>query len=340
MINIYKELKPTLIIIGIICILTVFLQFYYSGTLEFSNLKQSILYNIYYGGPLSLVNGYFFDFLSKYLPWEVQPKKRAFWGIVGSIIVTMATLLILNLILWVYIRGNGYSVLWSMENRTFYIIALVITIIVSVTIHAIGFFQEIQNERKVSQKLREEKMATELNALRSHVDPHFLFNSFNVLSGLIDENPEKAQEFLSGLSKIYRYILEQRNEDTSTVGDELDFATKYLNLQKMRFEDSIDLETRISNEAMQKKIPSLSLQLLLENAIKHNGFNASNPLKISISEDDDALVVTNSIQKRKNIKDSAGMGLQNINDRYSLLVKKEIVVDTENDLFTVKLPLI
>ena len=340
MTNFYKELKPTLIIVGIICILTVFLQFYYSGKLEIENLGKAILFNIYYGGPLSLVNGYFFEFLNKKVPWDHQPRKRATLGVVGSIGVTMATLIFLNLILWVYIWGYDFSILWNFENRNFYIIALVITIIVSTTIHAIGFFKEVQSEKLISQKLRQEKLATELSALRSHVDPHFLFNSFNVLSGLIDEDPDKAQEFLAGLSKIYRYILEQRNEDTSTVRAELDFAEKYIDLQQMRFENSITVETVISKKTMTKKIPSLSLQLLLENAVKHNGFSDENPLRISIAEEGESLVVKNNMQHKKSLTSTSGMGLQNINDRYSLLTKKEIMIDSNDKLFTVKLPLI
>lgn len=308
--------------------------------IDWHNIKESMLYNVYYGAPLCLVNGYFSEFLSKIFPWDQEPRKRAWSGVIGSIIVTMITLILLNLILWVYIWGNDYSILSNTENRSFYLVALIITIIVSVTIHAIGFFQEIQREKSISERLRQEKLATELSALRSQVDPHFLFNSFNVLSGLIDENPEKAQDFLAGLSKIYRYVLEQRNDDTNTVGDELAFAKEYLDLQKMRFENSIDVETKISDEVMEKKLPSLSLQLLLENAIKHNGFSDERPLKINIKDENDSLIVTNSIQKRKNISESAGMGLQNINDRYSLLSKRQIEIVSDDRLFTVKLPLI
>ena len=338
--NIYKELKLVLIIVGAISVVTLAINIFYRGSLDWDTLWKTLMFNVYYGVPLSLVNGYFFDYLSLIMPWDEHPRKRAFWGVVGSITLTMITLIVLNTILWVYIWGNEIDVLWNRSNRSFYIVGLVITIIVSISIHAIGFFKEVQREKVVSQKLRQEKLAMELNALRSHVDPHFLFNSFNVLSGLIDEDADKAQDFLAGLSKIYRYILEQRNEDTSSVGDELDFAQKYIELQKMRFEDSIDVETRIGKEALSKKVPSLSLQLLLENAIKHNGFSIANPLKIIIAEEDGALVVSNTIRHRKQIAQSAGMGLQNISDRYYLLSKRQIIIDTNDEMFTVKLPLI
>ena len=340
MINIYRQLKPTLVIVSIIFVVTLALQFFMWQNIGWDNIWSSFLYNIYYGVPLCLVNGFFFDYLSKLVPWDIYPKRRAILGGVGSIALTMITLLTLNILLWVYIKGNDYTVLWNRNNRSFYIIGLVITIIVSTTIHAIGFFQEIQKEKRISQKLRQEKLASELSALRSQVDPHFLFNSFNVLSGLIDEDKEKAQKFLAGLSKIYRYVLEQRNDDVSTVSDELSFANKYLDLQQMRFENSIVVSSHISDDVLKKKIPSLSLQLLLENAIKHNGFSDERPLNINIKDENDMLIVTNSIQKRRNISDSAGMGLQNINDRYSLLSNKQITVDEDGILFTVKLPLI
>ncbi len=340
MINIYRHLKPTLIIISIIYVVSISLQLIIWPNFSWKNISTSFFYNIYYGVPLCLVNGFFFDYLSDLVPWDAHPRRRAMLGVVGSIVITMVTLIGLNIMLWVYIWGNDFSILWNRENRSFYIIGLVITIIVSTTIHAIGFFQEVQKEKMISQKLRQEKLATELGALRSQVDPHFLFNSFNVLSGLIDEDTEKAQDFLAGLSKIYRYVLEQRNDDVSTVSDELSFAKKYLDLQQMRFENSIVVESQISDDVLIKKIPSLSLQLLLENAIKHNGFSDENPLNINIKDEGDVLIVTNSIQKRRNISDSAGMGLQNINDRYSLLTNKQITVDEDGELFTVKLPLI
>lgn len=338
--KILKELKTPLIIVAILCVATVMLQFFMRGQIDVDDLLTSFMYNFFYGIPLTFVNGYFFDYANDKVPWEKQPKRRVFLGVVGSIVLTMATLVFLNLILWVFIWGKDYSVLWDRNGRDFYLVGLIITIIISVTVHAIGFFKEIQREKLISERLRKEKLATELSALRSHVDPHFLFNSFNVLSGLIDEDTDKAQEFLAGLSKIYRYVLEQRNDETTTVWDELAFAKQYLDLQKMRFENSIEVDTKINPAVMGRKLPSLSLQLLLENAIKHNGFSDESPLKIKIVEEDDMLVVTNSVQSRTKISESAGMGLQNINDRYALLSKKEIFVESNDEFFTVKLPLI
>lgn len=338
--NFYRELKPTLVIVTAICLVTIFLQFYYSGSLNLEDITRSIIFNIYFGVPLCLVNGYFFNSLNKLFPWEELPRERAVYGIIGSIVLTMFTLIVLNLLMYVLYYGHGLETLWSNSNKGFYMSALVITMIVTITIHAISFFKEIQKERSINSRLREEKLATELNALRSHVDPHFLFNSFNVLSGLIDEDKEKAQDFLAGLSKIYRYILEKRNEETSSLEEEISFTDKYLELQKMRFENSIEVKSSISAEGLSKRIPSLTLQLLLENSIKHNGFSESEPLKIWMEEKDDCLIVSNNVKPRKNLAESSRMGLDNIRERYRLLAQKEIEVQSTKELFSVKIPLI
>ena len=319
---------------------TVCIQVFISGELTWDILGEQILYNLYYGIPLSLINGKLFDKLNRVLPWDTQAKQRAIAGIIGSIVITMLSLIVLNLILWVFVKGNNFSVLWIRENRDFYIIGLLITVLVSLSMHAIGFFYEVQQEKVISQKLRKENLASELNALRAHIDPHFLFNSFNVLSGLIEEDKDKAQDFLSGLSKIYRYILEQRHEDTSTVEDELAFAKRYLDLQRTRFENSIILDTDIDQAVLKKKIPSLSLQLLLENAIKHNAFDVDEPLSISIKADADKLVISNNRKTRGHINGSNKIGLQNIKDRYKLMSAEEIMITAAPDRFTVQLPLI
>ena len=338
--NLYKDLKTAITIVVVISIVTLFLHYFISGTVTWDSYKRNLFYNFYYGIPLSFFNGWFFDYLNKKIPWEQHPVRRAYAGIVGSIIVTMLSLITLNFILWSLIEGKEVSVLWIRENRSFYIIALFITVIITAILHAIGFFKEVQKEKNVNARLRQEKLATELSALRAHVDPHFLFNSFNVLSGLIDEDKEKAQDFLAGLSSIYRYILEQRNEDTSTVKDELGFAEQYLNLQKMRFEDSIKLTTQISPALLEKKIPSLTLQLLLENALKHNSFDEYAPLDIRITEEEGGLMVRNNKKERKNITIGNGLGLQNIRDRYALLTTEALVIKDTEQFFTVKLPLI
>lgn len=339
--KILNQLIPATKVVVILSFVAAALHLFNRGSdIDLGVLGTSLFYNAYYGFALSFVNGWFFDMLSVKYPWEANPRRRAMTGIIGSILLTMLTLFVLNWLLWVVINGNDMSVLWAQRNRNFYTVGLFITILISSIFHAIQFYNEVQKEKKLNISLKQEMLETELNALRAHVDPHFLFNSFNVLSGLIDEDQEKAQDFLTGLSKIYRYILEQRNKNTTTLEDEIDFAKRYVRLQKTRFEESIDLDINISNDSLSKELPSLTLQLLLENAIKHNAFSKEEPLKISILDNDHSLIMTNNVKERSNLAISNKVGLQNIKDRFALLGERNIEITKSADEFKVVLPLL
>lgn len=309
------------------------------GVYDIGEIKMQIFWAFYFGIPLSTVNEIYFTWLNDKLPWETQAKSRAWVGAAGSIFITMLTLFILYNFYWYIIRGVQVD-LWSPRHRHFYLIGLLITIFISSFMHALGFFKWAQRELLLNEKLRKEKAETELNVLKNHIDPHFLFNSFNILSGLIDEDPKRAQHVLDELSGFYRHILEQRNENTDSVVSELDIAQRYLNIQAARFESSIFLETHISETEFKKHIPTLSLQMLMENAIKHNAFDADNPLIIKISAKNDMLYISNNKRPRKNLTTGNGIGLENIKDRYALLSNQKIIIQDEEDTFTVTLPLL
>jgi len=319
----------------VLCLIVIIVMYFVNGKISLETVKTQIFYNFYYSVPLSFVNGFLMDFLSEKYPWQIVPRKRAWTGFVGSIIVTMLTVIILTF----FILGDA-SVLFSERNRMLYTIAFFITLIISSVLHARAFFTWGMEERVINEKLRKEKVEMELSALKAHIDPHFLFNSFNVLSGLIDENPKKAKKMLGKLSGIYRYILENRDEDTNTIGAELAFAKKYLAFQEARFEDSIFLKVDVDEAIIDQKLPALSLQLLLENAVKHNAFDEETPLHIEVFTENKHLVIRNNKRQRKNLAISNGMGLQNIKDRYQLLTKQDLIIEDENQFFTVKLPLI
>ncbi len=335
-----EELKSMIVIILILCVVSALVMGFLMGEFNVEAIGKQFFFNFYYGFPLGAVNGFFFNRLSTKFPWQEHPKKRTWFGVIGSIVLTMFTLVVLNIILWVLIQGHQWSSLLNQTFKNFYVIALIITVIISSILHAIEFFKQVEQEKRINETLRKEKISTELNMLKAHLDPHFLFNSFNVLSGLIDENPENAQHFLSKLSSIYRYILETRDEDLSVIKDELDFAKKYLALQQTRFEDAIVLKWSIDEDILNQRIPSLTLQLLLENAIKHNGFSKEKPLVIELFSEDDCLIIRNNKQERTSIQVSNKLGLQNIKDRYQLMTQKDIIIEDLMDSFTVKVPLI
>jgi len=206
--------------------------------------------------------------------------------------------------------------------------------------HAFYFYKELQKQKINEQKVIAGTASAKFAALKNQLDPHFLFNSLNVLTSLIEENPRTAQKFTTSLSKVYRYVLEQKNKELVTVDEELKFAKTYMALVKMRFEDSIvfDIPDEASNP--EAKVVPLSLQILLENTVKHNIVMPEKPLHIKIYEDHGFLVVENNLQPKEVIKASSGVGLGNVKQRYELLTKREFAVYKTEKAFIAKLPIL
>jgi hypothetical protein len=218
-----------------------------------------------------------------------------------------------------------------------------IALLISAFLHAKGFMEELKKTSKkevVEQKLIAKSANAQFESLKNQLDPHFLFNSLNVLSSLIDENPRQAQKFTASMSKIYRYVLEQKDKELVTVEDELEFAKTYCELLKTRFEDSVDFVFDVKKEDYRRFVVPLSLQLLLENCIKHNFATSSKPLIIKIYSENDTLCIENNLQVREQIKESSGIGLANIVQRYSLLTKRNVFIEKSEDYFKVKLPVL
>lgn len=218
-----------------------------------------------------------------------------------------------------------------------------IALLISAFLHAKGFMEELKkNTRKevVEQKLIAKSANAQFETLKNQLDPHFLFNSLNVLSSLIDENPKQAQTFTASMSKIYRYVLEQKDKELVTVEDEMEFAKTYCELLKTRFENSVDFIFDVRKEDYRRYVVPLSLQLLLENCIKHNFATSSKPLVIKVFSENDTLCIENNLQIREQMKESAGIGLANIVQRYSLLTKRNVFIEKSEDYFKVKLPIL
>lgn len=192
----------------------------------------------------------------------------------------------------------------------------------------------------VEQKLIAKSANAQFESLKNQLDPHFLFNSLNVLTALIDENPEQAQKFTTSMSKIYRYVLEQKDKEMVKVEDEIEFAKIYCNLLKTRFEDSVNFDFQIDDDDLQKFVVPLSLQLLLENCIKHNFATSPKPLNIRIFTEGKFLCIENNLQVREQLKESAGIGLANIVQRYALLTKENVFIEKSEQTFKVKIPIL
>ncbi|HNH20602.1 MAG TPA: histidine kinase, partial [Ferruginibacter sp.] len=168
----------------------------------------------------------------------------------------------------------------------------------------------------------------------------FLFNNLNTLSSLIPENPKHAVDFVQQLSKVYRHVLEVKDEESIDLKDELEVLNAYSFLLKTRFGNNLDVRINIPEEKMRQRIVPLSLQILMENAIKHNVVSSDKPLRIDVYTENGSLVLKNNLQVKRQISESTGIGLNNIRNRYRLLSDKEVKVTDNENSFTVSIPLI
>lgn len=199
-------------------------------------------------------------------------------------------------------------------------------------------WQQLQLE---AEQFRKESMAAKLESIRQQIDPHFLFNNFSTLEGLLHESPEKASNYLQKLSQLYRIVLEHLDEESITVQEELNLLQPYIDLLKVRHGATLDVHIDLSQTIRQANIPPFAFQLLLENALKHNMVLVEKPLKIRIIEADFKWIsVQNNVQKRSSVINSKGIGLKNLSARCKFQTGKDIIIKQDRHFFQVLIPLI
>lgn len=320
-----------------------FFFIFFSSEKTVANFLLSFFISLMYSTVLILGNYYMNYYLNSKYSWIDDTRTRIILGIISTLLVNVALVFLCNYINLILIQKENPDDFFSGTMGTFNWIIINIALLFSAIFHAKSFMEEWKKSSKkevVEQKLIAKSANAQFETLKNQLDPHFLFNSLNVLSALIDENPTQAQHFTASMSKIYRYILEQKDKELISVAGELDFAQTYTALLKTRFEDSVIFEFNVTEHNFQKFVVPLSLQLILENCIKHNFATSAKPLIIKIYEENDNLVVENNLQFRENLKESSGIGLSNIVQRYSLLTKRNVFIEKSADFFKVKLPIL
>ncbi|MFM6926189.1 MAG: sensor histidine kinase [Ferruginibacter sp.] len=218
--------------------------------------------------------------------------------------------------------------------------AIFCTIMIIAIYESIYFMNELKKSVEEKETLKRESLKAQLDALKTQVNPHFLFNNLNTLSAIIPDTPDQAIEFVQQMSKVYRHILEVQDEKTIPLQDELDVLRAYGFLLKTRFGDNLNIEINVPEEKLKQQIVPLSLQLLMENAIKHNIVSAAKPLTIKVFAQNGHLLVSNNLQVKNQLIESTGIGLQNIRNRYKLFGDDDVRVDENDGSFTVSIPLI
>lgn len=304
------------------------------------NLFVNLGYSLLYGYTLYYANSFVFNTLDDYFKNDRFTKKRLIIGAFASFSISLCVIFLLRIFEDVVIEKQSFTTFIQNERPANYVVSIIITLIVTLGIHAFYFYKAYQENKVKEQKVIAGTASAQFESLKNQIDPHFLFNSLNVLSSLIEENPDSAQKFTTSLSKIYRYVLEQKDKELVSVEEELNFAKTYMNLLKMRFENSITFELPESFTIEEAKVVPLSLQLLLENCIKHNVVSESKPLHIKIYIQDNQLVIENNLQKKEILSDRKGVGLQNIVNRYAILTDRKVWVLENENSFKVGLPIL
>jgi LytS/YehU family sensor histidine kinase len=221
------------------------------------------------------------------------------------------------------------------------LIILVAVIFITHVYETVFLVKESENEMIKNEQLERAKAEAELEALKNQIDPHFIFNSLNTLSHLIEEKPLKAKQFNDNLADVYRYILQNKARSLVLLREEVAFLQSYFSLLQIRFEKAVGLQIMIENSLMEQYlIPPISLQLLLENAIKHNEFSEAVPLIVTVTMKGEDLIIHNSLKTKVLRKTSSKIGLQNLQERYKLTTSRQIIINKDEKDFIVTLPVL
>jgi LytS/YehU family sensor histidine kinase len=281
---------------------------------------------------------YIIIYLDRKVPWLKYPLKRLVLQISAQIFFCTFVITIFTFFIFGIYADASFSEVLPQSLKGI-VIALSIMIAGTLIGNSILFFNKWKEAAVQQEKLKVEHLALQYETLKNQVNPHFLFNSLNSLTSLIGNNDDGAIHFVKKLSEVYRYVLEQRDRELAPLDQEIEFVRSYIYLQKIRFGDK--LEFRESGTApFQSRVIPLSIQMLVENAIKHNVISNDEHLKIEIRLLETGICVINNIQPKNTMDRSTGMGIDNIVKRYEYFTDKPVSIKQESGTYCVTLPLI
>jgi len=301
-------------------------------------VKFSFLYTIGIAAVIWQGNRYLHFSMRSYFDWHNKPVQKVLVLLlsVGFYTIPVSVLLLVG---WYNFFGGGqlnWNIIWQST-----LIILVAVVFITHIYETVFLVKETESEMIKNEQLERAKVEAELEALKNQIDPHFIFNSLNTLSHLIEEKPVKAKQFNDNLADVYRYILQNKARDLVLLKEEIIFLENYFSLLKIRFEKAVQMKIAIDEQKLdQYLIPPISLQILVENAIKHNEFSDTVPLTIEIKLVNDELEIHNLVRKKSLRKPSSKIGLQNLRERYRLITNSEITITEEEKNFTVVLPVL
>ncbi len=296
----------------------------------------STIFSLVVTATLFLINIFIFQKLHHLYPDKQHAVKRILLALFIAQILS-------NLIMYVYWEVYNSVYVHMADDRsvkfTNHVLTIVLVTIVDLILEARYYLFRWHEAAIEAEKLQKETSIAQLESLRTQVNPHFLFNSLNALQSLIEIDQQKAKQFVQELSKVYRYVIDHKDDMVVELQEELNFIRSYIFLHKIRFGNNLVYDTSIDAAAMKKFVPPLTLQLLVENAVKHNIISAEKPLHIEISSLNGSLIVKNNLQPRTEKAGSTGIGLQNLKERYHLIydLQPEFKITEGNYIATVPL---
>ncbi|HTL08884.1 MAG TPA: histidine kinase [Chitinophagaceae bacterium] len=304
-----------------------------------TQLKVSFLYTIFIAFVIWEGNRYLLFSMRSYVDWHKKPVRKIFVLLFGISFYTVPVSILL-LAGWYRLFLHS-SPNWQVVTSAT-LIMMICVIFITHVYETVFLVKQSENEMLRAEQFERARAEAALEALKNQIDPHFIFNSLNTLSYLIEEQPARARQFNDTLADVYRYILQNKAKDLVLLREEIKFLEDYFSLLKIRFEDAVQLQLEVDPIWYdQFLVPPISLQVLMENAIKHNDFDAdASPLVLRIELKNNSLVVCNTIRKKQLRKPSSQIGLRNLDERYKFTTGKSISIAASNDQFCVVLPVL
>ncbi|HLO90994.1 MAG TPA: histidine kinase [Lentimicrobium sp.] len=339
-----KKLLNFVIIVSLSVQLILIVYNHFTGFSVITSFEHLVV-RILFGTSLTIIGGLIIAvanlFVIKYLnvnfAWNTKPVTRVLIQFILSVLIATTGTSIITIISHLispYHQGLA-ALLWLNG-----LITSVINLIIMAILEALIFFNESNQAKVKAETLEKELFHIRFEVLKNQINPHFMFNSLNVLSGLIEKDADKAQQFIDEFAHIYRYVLETIEKHVVSLADELGFVRSYIFLQQIRYGDAIRLSVNVPAGVLNNYLPPLSLQLVLENAIKHNVVSTGQPLIIDIFMEENRLVVVNNIQVKVSSGKSTGLGQKNLTKRYLMISDEVPEFSVRNNSYIVKLPLI
>ncbi|MGN6341428.1 MAG: sensor histidine kinase [Flavisolibacter sp.] len=285
------------------------------------------------------VNRLVFLYYRNRFPALQQTRQRIIYVFFASMIVTI---ILRGLNVYVFDKTKFWGYEFPLEAYLQAIaVAMLFVVVVGGVYEATYYFRKWKDMAVEAEALKKENLQTQFDSLKMQINPHFLFNSLGSLSSLIEENPKEARTFVNEMASVYRYLLQSNEKGLVTLQEEIEFIEAYTGMLTKRFPEGLQVSININDEDRQKMLPPLTLQLLLENAVKHNAVLASKPLHVQInSEGRNILKVCNNLQPKTSPVQSNRMGLHNIITKYKLLNKPGVSITKTDESFCILLPLI